>query len=293
MDWLLNHILDIIVVLIIIIGIIYGRCKGIIRMIISLVVFILAAAIASFVSSSTYEYVYMNFVRPGVISAIEEKTAATITEYDPEARVKELLYDKGFSDEIINELDISKDDEKLSAPEISDALNKVFTEYCTKVTESLSGVLPEEIIDSANEYLATNSTSVEERLKIFNENKTSASELIEEYIIRPILMKTVKNVIFAVTFTIVFLLCSILSRIVGLIRKISLVREVDSLLGSILGFVYSIAGVMVFSFICSIIIDLTGNSNTVINTNIIEQTYFFKYVYTGAFTAISVLLNLN
>lgn len=293
MDWLLNHILDIIVVLIIIIGIIYGRCKGIIRMIISLVVFILAAAIASFISSSTYEYVYMNFVRPGVISAIEEKTAATVTEYDPEVRVKELLYDKGISDEILDELDISEYEEKLSAPEISDALNKVFTEYCTKVTESLSGVLPEEIIDSANEYLATNSTSVEERLKIFNENKTSASELIEEYIIRPILMKTVKNVIFAVTFTIVFLLCSILSRIVGLIRKISVVREVDSLLGSILGFVYSIAGVMIFSFICSIIIDLTGNANTVINTSIIEQTYFFKYVYTGAFTVISVLLNLN
>lgn len=293
MDWLLNHILDIIVVLIIIIGIIYGRCKGIIRMIISLVVFILAAAIASFVSSSTYEYVYMNFVRPGVISAIEEKTAATITEYDPEVRVKELLYDKGFSDEIINEIDISDYEEKLSAPEISDALNKVFTEYCTKVTESLSGVLPEEIIDSANEYLETNSTAVEDRLKIFNDNKTSASELIEEYIIRPLLMKTVKNVIFAVTFAVVFLLCSILSRIVGLIRKISVVREIDSLLGSILGFVYSVAGILVLSFICSIIIDLTGDTNSIINTNIIEQTYFFKYVYRSAFSAISFLLNLN
>lgn len=293
MDWLLNHILDIIVVLIIIIGIIYGRCKGIIRMIISLVVFILAAAIASFVSSSTYEYVYINFVRPGVISAIEEKTAATITEYDPEIRVKELLYDNGFSDEIINEIDISDYEEKLSAPEISDALNKVFTEYCTKVTESLSGVLPEEIIDSANEYLETNSTAVEDRLKIFNDNKTSASELIEEYIIRPILMKTVKNVIFAVTFAVVFLLCSILSRIVGLIRKISVVREIDSLLGSILGFVYSVAGILVLSFICSIIIDLTGNTNSIINTSMIEQTYFFKYVYKSAFSAISFLLNLN
>lgn len=293
MDWLLNHILDIIVVLIIIIGIIYGRCKGIIRMIISLVVFILAAAIASFVSSSTYEYVYINFVRPGVISAIEEKTAATITEYDPEIRVKELLYDNGFSDEIINEIDISDYEEKLSAPEISDALNKVFTEYCTKVTESLSGVLPEEIIDSANEYLETNSTAVEDRLKIFNDNKTSASELIEEYIIRPILMKTVKNVIFAVTFAVVFLLCSILSRIVGLIRKISVVREIDSLLGSILGFVYSVAGILVLSFICSIIIDLTGNTTSIINTSMIEQTYFFKYVYKSAFSAISFLLNLN
>ena len=293
MDWLLNHILDIIVVLIIIIGIIYGRCKGIIRMIISLVVFILAAAIASFVSSSTYEYVYINFVRPGVISSIEEKTAATITEYDPEIRVKELLYDNGFSDEIINEIDISDYEEKLSAPEISDALNKVFTEYCTKVTESLSGVLPEEIIDSANEYLETNSTAVEDRLKIFNDNKTSASELIEEYIIRPILMKTVKNVIFAVTFAVVFLLCSILLRIVDLIRKISVVREIDSLLGSILGFVYSVAGILVLSFICSIIIDLTGNTNSIINTSMIEQTYFFKYVYKSAFSAISFLLNLN
>lgn len=291
MDWLLNHILDIMVVLIILIGIIYGKYKGIIRMIISLVVLFFAAAIASFVSSSTYEYVYINFVRPSVISAIEEKAAATITEYDPEERVKELLYDKGISDEILDEIDISEYEEKLSAPEISDALNHVFTEYCTKVTESLSGVLPEEIIDSANEYLATNSTAVEERLKIFNENKTSASELIEEYIIRPILIKTVKNVIFAVTFTVVFIMCSIISRIVGLIRKLSVVREVDSLLGSILGFIYSIAGLMVFCFICSIIIDLTGNSNSIINKDIIEQTYFFKYVYTGAFTAISVLLN--
>lgn len=295
MDWFIAHILDIAVLLIIFGFIFWGRKKGIIRMLLSLAGFALAAALAAFVSNSTYEYVYIHAVQPSVTAFIDEKAEILAEEYSSSDKLKELFeeHDNVSAEDIYSLFGENAGNEEstlLTKSEFRGTLNNVFTEYCTKLTESLSGVLPEEIIESAENYLEENNIADMETVAKLKENSVSVPELIEKEIIRPVMLKTVKNVIFAVTFAVFCAVISVLIHIAGLIRKINAVRVPDSFFGGILGFIYGLLAIMALSLLCSIFIKLTGDVNPIVSSEAISGTYFFKYAYSGTFAALSLLL---
>ena len=281
MNFITEHLLDIISILLIIIITFSGYKKGILRMIISLVGFFAAAAISGFVSNVTYEYVYFHIVQPSVMEYIESEADKLSEEYSQEKLLEKL----GLS--AVNEAESNDTDLYLTDDEFSGKLNSIFKEYCGRITESLSGVIPDEILESADEYLEKNSFDKQE---VLNDSKDSAVTIIEAEIIRPVMLKTVKNVIFFITFIIVCIIFSILSRLAGIIRRIELIKTPDSFLGGILGFIYSILTIMALSLLCSIFIKLTANENTVLNTGVIEETFFFKYAYSWSFMLIAALL---
>lgn len=281
MNFITEHLLDIISILLIIIITFAGYKKGILRMIISLVGFFAAAAISGFVSNVTYEYVYFHIVQPSVMEYIESEADKLSEEYSQEKLLEKL----GIS--AVNEAESNDTDLYLTDDEFSGKLNSIFKEYCGRITESLSGVIPDEILESADEYLEKNSFDKQE---VLNDSKASAVTIIEAEIIRPVMLKTVKNVIFFITFIIVCIIFSILSRLAGIIRRIELIKTPDSFLGGILGFIYSILTIMALSLLCSIFIKLTANENTVLNTGVIEETFFFKYAYSWSFMLIAALL---
>lgn len=281
MNFITEHLLDIISILLIIIITFSGYKKGILRMIISLVGFFAAAAISGFVSNVTYEYVYFHIVQPSVMEYIESEADKLSEEYSQEKLLEKL----GLS--AVNEAESNDTDLYLTDDEFSGKLNSIFKEYCGRITESLSGVIPDEILESADEYLEKNSFDKHE---VLNDSKASAVTIIEAEIIRPVMLKTVKNVIFFITFIIVCIIFSILSRLAGIIRRIELIKTPDSFLGGILGFIYSILTIMALSLLCSIFIKLTANENTVLNTGVIEETFFFKYAYSWSFMLIAALL---
>ena len=295
MDWFIAHILDIAVLLIIFGFIFWGRKKGIIRMLLSLAGFALAAALAAFVSNSTYEYVYIHAVQPSVTAFIEEKAEILAEEYSSGDKLKELLeeHDNVSAEDIYSLFGENAGNEEstlLTKSEFRGTLNNMFTEYCTKLTESRSGVLPEEIIESAENYLEENNIADIETVAKLKKNSVSVPELIEKEIIRPVMLKTVKNVIFAVTFAVFCAVISVLIHIAGLIRKINAVRVPDSFFGGILGFIYGLLAIMALSLLCSIFIKLTGDVNPIVSSEAISGTYFFKYAYYGTFAALSLLL---
>ncbi|MGN0586551.1 MAG: CvpA family protein [Oscillospiraceae bacterium] len=295
MDLFLRHILDIITVLIFILCVVCGSRRGIVRMIISVLGFVIAGAAAAFVSSSTYMYVYDSFVKEQIIDIIEEKAEELAEEYDPEDRINELLREDNYDGELFSVSSDEKNDSNIPSELLTDSqfrgtLNKVFTEYCYKLTDSLDGVLPDEIITGAEEYLAENSGTQEEQLLIFEESKASAAAFIEEKIVRPVFLSTIKNVIFAVTFIAVSIIFSVISRMIGVLRHIPAVRSVDSLFGGILGIILGLFLIAVTALLCSLFIKLTNNDNTIINTDIISGTYIFRFAYDGTFAVISALL---
>lgn len=295
MDWFIAHILDIAAVLIVFGFIFRGRKIGIIRMLLSLAGFALAAAIAAFVSNSTYEYVYIHAVQPSVTAFIEEKADILAEEYGSGNKLKELLGDQYSGQEediysLFGENGINEESTLLTKSEFRGTLNNIFTEYCAKLTESLSGVLPEEIIESAENYLEENNIADMETVAELKKSSSSVHELIEKEIVRPVMLKTVKNVIFAVSFAVFCAIISVLIRIAGLIRKIDAVRVPDSFLGGILGFIYALLAIMALSLLCSIFIKLTGDVNPIVSSEAISGTYFFKYAYAGTFAALSLLL---
>lgn len=281
MDFITEHLLDIISILLIIVITYSGYKKGILRMVISLVGFFAAAALAGFVSNVTYEYVYFHIVQPSVMEYIESEADKLSEEYSQEKLLEKL--DLSSS----NDIEINDDDQHLTDDEISGKLNSIFKEYCSKITESLNGVIPDEILESADEYLEKNSFDKQE---VLNNSKASAVTLIESEIIRPVMLKTVKNVIFFITFILVSIVFSILSRLAGIIRRIELIKTPDSFLGGILGFIYSILTIMAISLLCSIFIKLTANENSVLNTGVIEGTFLFKYAYSWSFMLLAALL---
>ncbi|MGN0608048.1 MAG: hypothetical protein ACI4J6_02505 [Oscillospiraceae bacterium] len=295
MDWFIAHILDIAALLIIFGFIFWGRKKGIIRMLLSLAGFAVSAALAAFVSNSTYEYVYIHAVQPSVTAFIEEKADILAEEYASGDKLKEILGEQYSGSEediysLFDENEINGESTLLTKSEFRGTLNSIFTEYCARLTESLSGVLPEEIIESAENYLEENNIADSEKVAELKKSNASVPELIEKEIVRPVMMKTVKNVIFAVSFAVFCAVISVLIHIAGLIRKINAVRVPDSFLGGILGFIYALLAIMALSLLCSIFIKLTGDVNPIVSSKAVSGTYFFKYAYSGTFAALSLLL---
>lgn len=282
MTFISEHLLDIITVLLIIIITFWGYKKGILQMVISLAGFFAAAALAGFVSNVTYEYVYFKVVQPSVMEYIQTEADKLSEEYSQEKLLEKFGIVLPDDEETNEQTDLTND-------EISGKLNSIFKEYCGRITESLKGVIPDEILESADRYLEENRLDRETALGNTEDIKSSAVTLIESEIVRPVMLTTVKNVIFFITFTVVCIIISVLLRAVKIIRKIEAIKKPDSFFGGVLGFIYSVLTIMAISLLCSIFIKLTANENSVLNTGVIEKTYIFKHAYSMSFFLLTVL----
>lgn len=284
MTFISEHLPDIITVLLIITITFSGYKKGILRMLLSLAGFFVSAALAGFVSNITYEYVYFHIIQPSVTEYIEAEAEKLSEEYTQEKILEKFGVILPDSENAAEEKgsDLTND-------EISDKLNNIFKEYCGRITESLNGVVPDEILESADRYLEKNKLDTEAVSDYPDNIQTSAAALIESEIVRPVMLKTVKSVIFFITFAIVCIIFSVLLRAVKIIRHIELIKTPDSFFGGILGFIYSVLTIMAISLLCSIFIKLTANENSVLNTDVIEKTYIFKYAYSLSFILLTAL----
>lgn len=282
MTFISEHLLDIITVLLIIIITFWGYKKGILQMVISLAGFFAAAALAGFVSNVTYEYVYFKIVQPSVMEYIQTEADKLSEEYSQEKLLEKFGIVLPNDEETNEQTDLTND-------EISGKLNSIFKEYCGRITESLKGVIPDEILESADRYLEENRLDRETALGNTEDIKSSAVTLIESEIVRPVMLTTVKNVLFFITFTVICIIISVLLRAVKIIRKIEAIKKPDSFFGGVLGFIYSVLTIMAISLLCSIFIKLTANENSVLNTGVIEKTYIFKHAYSMSFFLLTVL----
>lgn len=280
----MNYILDIGAAAVIIICVSVGSRKGAVRMLVSVIGYVAAYAAAVFVSNSADGYVYDKFVRPAVISAMEERAEELAEEYGGVDALKEILSENDvLSDYFINGEETLPGD--LTEAKIRDKLNSVFIDYCGALTEMFSGTVPEEIVREAEDYLKKTDMENEMKIELLTSARQSATELIEMEIVRPVMMRIVKTVLFSVTFAIVCVLFSIVSKIAGLIRRIPALRSLDGFAGGFLGL---LQGVMAMSVICAaagVYIKLTGRS-----ADIIEKTYIFRHFYSGATILLSLLL---
>lgn len=290
----MNYALDIAAAAVIIIFVFVGSRKGAVRMLISLIGYIAAFAAAIFVSNAADDYVYDSFVKPVVMSAMESKAEELSETYLTPESLGKILSENGA------ELDGDRLDmliaggeayEKVLTDEkFRDTLNSVFINYCRLLTEAFSGVLPEEVVSGAEDYL--NETNMENRrkLELLTKEKQTVTEIVEREIVRPLMMKTVNTALFAITFGVTLIVFAIISKAAGLIRKFSALRSADSFLGGFMGFIQSLLAIAVMCFAVSIFVKLTGGANEYINTEIISETIAFKWFYNGTFYLMSIIL---
>lgn len=292
----MNYALDIAAAAAVVICVFAGAHRGAVRTLISALGYAAAFAAAVFVSNAADEYVYDTLVRPAVISAMETKADELADSYASEDAVKKLIEKSGteLSDEEADALGKLLDSgeylsEVLTNEEIRGKLNSVFVDYCRALTETFSGVLPDEITAEAERYIESldekNSAAADTEAE-----RLSVTEMIEAEIVRPVMMKTVNAVLFAFTFAAVCLIASVISRTAGLIRKIPAVRSADGLAGGLLGLLQGVLLTFALCVLVSVFVKLTSGENPSLNADTIAQTYVFKHFYNGIFYILSFLL---
>lgn len=294
----MNYALDIAAAAAIVICVFAGAHRGAVRTLISALGYAAAFAAAVFVSNAADEYVYDALVRPAVISSMEARADELAETYASEDAVKSLIEKssgKELSDEEVDALGKLLNggeylSEVLTNEEIRGKLNSVFVGYCQTLTDTFSGVLPDEITAEAERYIESVDEKSSAILDGAGAEGLSVTEMIEAEIVRPVMMKTVNAVLFALTFAAVCLIASVISRTAGLIRKIPAVRSADGLAGGLLGL---LQGVLITSAVCvlvSVFVKLTSGENPSLNADTIAQTYVFKHFYNGIFYILSFLL---
>ncbi len=292
----MKYILDAAVIGAVLIYVLLGRQRGAVRTLIMIAGYAAAFAAAVFVSRTASDYVYEKAVRPAVISAVETKSKELAEEYLSPEKLGGILEQQGISLTDEQLADVLEKGENyaqlLTDSEFRGALRKMFTEYCRALTETFSGVVPDEILEEAEKYIAETENE-EENLNAAEkaeEKKESMAEIIEKEIIRPVMIKTVRTALFIMTFAAVLLIVSIIARAAGLIRKIPGVRSADSFAGGILGLFQGLLFTMILSVAANVFISLTSNANGYLNTEAIAGTFVFKRLYGGTFFLLSLIL---
>lgn len=290
----MKYILDAIVIGAVIICVLVGKYRGAVRTLILIAGYAAAFAAAVFVSRTASDYVYEKAVRPAVISAVETKSEELAEEYLSPEKLGVILEQQGISltDEQLEDV-LEKGEnyaQLLTDSEFRGALRKLFTEYCRALTETFSGVVPEEILEEAEKYISETEAENPDPAEITKEKKESLAEIIEGEIIRPVMIKTVRTALFIVTFAAVLLIVSIIARAAGLIRKIPGVRSADSFAGGLLGLLQGLLFTAVLSVAANVFISLTSNANEYLNMETISGTFVFKRLYSGTFFLLSLIL---
>lgn len=264
-------------------------------MLISLAGYAAAVAAAVFVSNVTSEYVYENFVKPSVISALEAKAESLEEEYLSSVKINDILEENGvfLTDEQLSAIidNSGQYAELIDNDNIRESLKGVFTDYCKALTSAFSGVVPEEIIEEAERYFEENNLETERMLNLITQEKDSMIRIVESEVIRPVMMKTVKAVLFAITFAVVMIIVSIVSYVARVIRKIPVVNSADSFLGTIIGLLQGLLYTIIVNFGVSMFIKLTSDINEYLNTTVISETYIFEILYNATFYLVALILN--
>lgn len=292
----MKYILDAVVIGAVLICVLLGRQRGAVRTLIMIAGYAAAFAAAVFVSNTASDYVYEKTVRPAVISAVESKSEDLAEEYLSPEKLGGILEQQGINltdEQLADVLEKGENYAQLITDnEFRSALRKLFTEYCRALTETFSGVVPDEILEEAEKYISEteNEAANLNAAEITEEKKESLAEIIEREIIRPVMIKTVRTALFIVTFAAVLLIVSIIARAAGLIRKIPGVRSADSFAGGILGLLQGLLFTMILSVAANVFISLTSNANGYLNTEAIDGTFVFKRLYSGTFFLLSLIM---
>lgn len=290
----MNYVLDLAAAAAVIVCVLVGSRRGAVRMIIAAVGYIAALAAAVFVSGAADEYVYDTFVSPAVNAFLEERAVQLENEYFSDEMIDELLAENGIplDREQLRSI-INGDDEYsevLTNEGFRDKLNNMFIGYCRALTDTFSGVLPEDILNEAERYIDETDMENQRKLELLAFDKKSAVKLIESEIIRPGMLKTVRMVLFFLTFALVSLVFAMISSAVRAVRGISAIRKTDDFLGGILGLFQGIIVAALMGAAAGIFIKLTSDGNQYINSGVIAETMIFKRAYSGTLFLLSLIL---
>jgi hypothetical protein len=102
---------------------------------------------------------------------------------------------------------------------------------------------------------------------------------IDEHMVRPMMVLPFRLMIFAITFVVVSMLISAVSKSMNLKESIYFSDRKSAVLGGFMGAAFGVAIVALVAVTVSAIVSLSGDNVIFLNTPTVEQSFLFRYVY--------------
>lgn len=303
------YIYDMVLILILLIGIIRGYRRGVMRTVLSILCFVIAFSAASYFSSDTicsavYDKYFSSYITEHIDEAVDQAKAQAVEEVNRQLKeaayrfIEELPFGndllKKYSDKLMNTDGIAQIYEflgidvrtLLTNPEISGRINSIAEKYSYTAADAINSRLPfgitveHEAVKEVMTDINAQEALIYEVFGIRSKYADSggATVYIENKIVRPIFVRFIGIVIWAVVFSVVNLILHIAVKIILIVRNAGPVKMCDSFLGAVLGAAAGMAAIIACGALIVLAVKLTGGM-TYMNEDIFGETILFGHVY--------------
>lgn len=152
---------------------------------------------------------------------------------------------------------------------------------------SVSGALDsmEKAIPSFMSGITESITSGESTVKrkivlcILDTDTDNFARTITDNLVKPVVLVPVRALIFTVTFVIILIVLTLLSKLLKGINKIPIIGGVNKILGAVAGIAQGFIVLFLICIFTQLIISISGNDLMVLNTMTIDETSIFRRIY--------------
>lgn len=283
-------VLDAVVVLVLALSAVIGYNKGFLRYVLGFLGTI-AVIIASFFAASIFtDFIYDNYVQQSVVDYIDGKISDISVSEMVSDEMKDAGYNVSLSDNQINELlksdgdiskEISKEAEKagksIDSGKLEKQLNDFFeNRFAGKLGSVFTNINMEKLSDSLD-YSRNMSYDIVRALAK-GDNQLGA-KYIEQSLVRPIVNILVKIVLFIVFYLLLSIILKIVLKITGILNHIPIANGINKFFGLLAGLAKGLLYIALMAYVIGLIVDASGDSLNKINTEIINKTTLFRYIF--------------
>lgn len=173
---------------------------------------------------------------------------------------------------------ISENTSMLSSKEA--VTNLVADTLSDSLGTKLGNVVPESAVNMINACVEENSDALFESVRklIKGDNHAAAVYIQEQFIEKPTLI-IVKTAVYVIVFLLVMIITRVVAEMLRSGRDSSPLKKGDALLGGLLGLLESAAWLIIISVAVKAFINLNQDTNPIVNSDVINSTIIFKYIY--------------
>lgn len=177
--------------------------------------------------------------------------------------IAELIFNSFFRSRAV-ELINSELSKAAGGQSISEMIQRAFA----AIPENIRAFVPEGAI-----------SQIEQGLTQSTPTTTDVSEAIVSEIIGPIAIMILQLLLFVILFIILCIVVKLVTRQLKFIDKIPFVGTANSVLGLVIGLAEAVIFLFLFTSIAAMLIQLSGNQWTWLNSSVVEDTLIFKLIY--------------
>lgn len=257
-----------------------GAKKGFVKMMVMFFGYIICFAAALFISRAAAPKLYDSYLKEPITSAIEkeiteasvsikEKIKAILAEYGYNAENSEI---DDFIDKVSNNENNGIADEILKYIPENSKTGLTKEEINAKLKELTNSIIPRILPFSDRD-------SEDDILRSILGDPAEAAAYIEENFIRYEAIYLLRSLLFFVIFGAAMTAVRRLSRASSAVSKVPLVGTANTVLGGAAGLAEAAVYLALITALLRIIIGLSGNALPFVNTDTIDNTVFYRYIY--------------